>query len=338
VVDHRVFDNVGVVAIGRNEGERLARCLASLPPGIGGAVYVDSGSQDGSVAMARGRGVDVVELDLSIPFTAARARNAGWAHLRATHPDLSMIFFVDGDCEIVAGFLDEAVELLAARPEVVAVCGWRRERHPERTPYNAICDVEWRSGPIGETQLFGGDVLVRATALAAAGGYNDQLIAGEDPDLSVRLRKAGGLLVRIDRVATLHDAAMTRFGQWWKRTTRCGHCYAQLSDLHGDEPERPFVHETRRSWLWGLALPAVATGFVLPSLGLSLALLGAYPVQAWRTYRGTKRRGFTTRESALWSASCTFGRLPESVGVLKYRLDKLMNRRSTLIEYKGAGQ
>jgi GT2 family glycosyltransferase len=326
---------VGVVAIGRNEGERLIRCLDSLPPGLKGAVYVDSGSTDGSVQRARERGVDVVELDLSIPFTAARARNAGWRRLRDTKGAPEFIYFVDGDCEIAAGFLETAVQLLDQRADVVAVCGWRRERYPERTPYNTICDVEWRAGPAGEIHFFGGDVLVRAGALAAVDGYNDALIAGEDPDLSVRLRAAGGRLERIDRVATIHDVAMTRARQWWTRATRCGHCYAQLSDLHEDKPEKPFSREARRSWLWGLALPAVAVGLAPPSLGLSLGLFGAYPAQAWRTYRGSRQAGFTPRESALWSASCTLAKLPESVGVLKYHLGKMMGRRSTLIEYKG---
>jgi GT2 family glycosyltransferase len=330
------LSEVGIVAIGRNEGERLIRCLDGLPPGIKRAVYVDSGSTDGSVARARERGVDVVELDLSIPFTAARARNAGWRHLQQVGADPALIYFVDGDCEIAPGFLEAAVELLGRRAEVVAVCGWRRERHPEQTPYNTICDVEWRAGPAGEIRFFGGDVMVRADALATVGGYDDGLIAGEDPDLSVRLRAAGGRLERLDRVATIHDVAMTRARQWWTRATRCGHCYAQLSDIHDDNPERPFAHEARRSWLWGLALPAVAVGLAPSSLGLSLGLLGAYPAQAWRTYRGSRRAGFTPRESALWSASCTLAKLPESVGVLKYRLGKLMGRRSTLIEYKGS--
>jgi GT2 family glycosyltransferase len=329
------LSEVGIVAIGRNEGERLVRCLTSLPPGIKRAVYVDSGSTDGSVEQARARGVDVVELDLSIPFTAARARNAGWRRLEQSGGNPALVYFVDGDCEIAEGFLEAAVELLAQRPEVVAVCGWRRERYPEQTPYNTICDVEWRAGDSGDIRFFGGDVLIRAGALAAVGGYNDELIAGEDPDLSVRLRAAGGRLERLDRVATIHDVAMTRARQWWTRATRCGHCYAQLADIHDENPERPFAHEARRSWLWGLALPALAVGLAPPSLGLSLGLLGAYPAQAVRTYRGTRRAGFTPRESALWSASCTLAKLPESFGVLKYRLGKLMGRRSTLIEYKG---
>jgi GT2 family glycosyltransferase len=325
---------IGVVTIGRNEGQRLARCLDSVPRGVGPVVYVDSGSDDGSVALARARGVTVVDLDLSVPFTAARARNAGWRRLHELAPELAMILFVDGDCEIVAGFLEEASDLMGRSSDIVAVCGWRRERQPERSSYNTVCDVEWRSSNLGETRAFGGDVLLRAAALRAVGGYDESVIAAEDDELGVRLRRGGGRIIRIDRVSTIHDAAMTRFPQWWKRAKRCGHAYGQLSDLHGAPPDRYFVREARRACLWGLALPAVATGLAVPSFGLSLWMFGAYPMQAWRTFRNARKRGFTPRESAVWAASCTAAKVPEALGVLKYRIDKLRHRRPTIIEYK----
>lgn len=331
------FADLGVVAIGRNEGERLARCLDSLPPNIRQIVYVDSGSQDKSVELARTRGVEVVELDLKTPFTAARARNAGWRRLVALLPNLSMVLFLDGDCELVAGFLEAASGVMKEAPDVVAVCGWRRERHPERSFYNTVCDVEWRSGPTGGVRAFGGDVLVSLAALQRVGGYDDSVIAAEDDEIGVRLRRNCGRIIRIDLTSTIHDAAMTRFAQWWKRAKRCGHAYGQVSDLHGSPPDRYFVTEARRSCIWGMVVPALAMGFALPTFGFSLGLLGAYPFMACRTFQGTRRRGFTARESALWAASCTAAKVPEAVGLLKYRLDKLRHRRPSIIEYKKAG-
>jgi len=67
----------GIVVIGRNEGERLRACFDALPGDASCVVYVDSGSTDGSVELARARGIHVVELDMSVPFTAARSRNEG---------------------------------------------------------------------------------------------------------------------------------------------------------------------------------------------------------------------------------------------------------------------
>jgi hypothetical protein len=288
------------------------------------------------VAAAKARGVDSVALDTSVPFTAARARNAGWRRLLELEPDLSEILFVDGDCEIVDGFVTAAHRALGEDPTLVAVCGYRRERWPEKTPYNALCDIEWRMGPVGETRNFGGDVLIRASALVAVGGYDDSVIAAEDDELGVRLRRGGGRLTRIDVVSTLHDAAMTRIGQWWRRATRAGHAYAQVFDLHGARPERYFAREVRSTCFWGLAVPIAALGLAGPSLGLSLGLLGIYPVQAARTFAGARRRGLTLRESVLWGASCTGAKVPEALGLLRYHLDKVRHRRPTIIEYKGA--
>jgi hypothetical protein len=300
------------------------------------SVYVDSGSTDGSVAAARARGVEVVELDLSIPFTAARARNAGWRRLLDLEPGIASILFVDGDCEIMEGFVSAAGASLAADDGLVAVCGYRRERWPDRTPYNTLCDIEWRMGPVGDISRFGGDVVIRASALIGVGGYDEKVIAAEDDELSVRLRKNGGRMLRLDMVSTIHDAAMTRAEQWWQRAKRAGHAYAQVNDIHGAPPERYFAHEVRSVFLWGLAIPTTAVGLAVPSLGLSLGLLGVYPLQAARTFRGALRRGLTLRESALWGASCTAAKIPETLGFLKYHLDKFRRRRPTIIEYKGA--
>ena len=326
--------DIGVVIIGRNEGERLVRCLASIPDGVRRSVYVDSGSTDDSVHAAHARGVEVLNLDLSVPFTAARARNAGWQQLLRLEPDLKAILFVDGDCEIVDGFPAAAAESMAAVPDVVGVCGVRRERWPDRTPYNALCDVEWRNGPIGEARSFGGDVLLRVDALVAVGGYDDSVIAAEDDELGARLRKKGGRIFRLNVTSTIHDAAMTRLGQWWQRAKRCGHAYAQVFDKHGAAPERYFATEIRRVVVWGMVVPTTAVALAVPTMGLSLGLFGIYPVKALRTFRDTRRRGFTVRESALWGTSCAAAKLPEAVGVLTYHFRGLMGRRPTIIEYK----
>jgi glycosyltransferase involved in cell wall biosynthesis len=127
---------IGVVVIGRNEGERLRRCLESVRSGA--VVYVDSGSSDGSVALARSLGVEVVGLDLSSPFTAARARNAGFERLLQFDPSAEFVQFVDGDCEVAAGWLERARKEFEARSDAAVVCGRLRERFPDATVYNRL--------------------------------------------------------------------------------------------------------------------------------------------------------------------------------------------------------
>ncbi len=320
---------IGIVLIGRNEGARLVGALAAIPAGITRRVYVDSGSTDGSIAAARAAGAEVVALDLGRPFTAARARNEGFAALTAAGP-VDHVQFIDGDCTLAPGWIETATAFLEAHPRAAVACGRRRERAPEASVYNRLCDAEWNT-PIGRAQACGGDALMRAAAFAAVGGFNPALIAGEEPELCLRLRAAGWEVWRLDAEMTLHDAAMTRFSQWWRRARRAGHAYAEGAALHGATPERHGVAETRRALLWGAGLPAVALAGALLVSPWMLLLLLAWPAQMVRLAlrEGAGRR--TNWERAIF---LTLGKLPEALGVLEYRARRLFRRPAGLIEYK----
>lgn len=320
----------GVVAIGRNEGERLRKCLESVTGQAALVVYVDSGSTDDSVAMAKTMGSAVVELDMQLPFTAARARNEGFERLRQLASELPYVQFVDGDCEVVAGWLDAATAFLTAHPEVVAVCGRRRERYSGRSVYNMLCDIEWDT-PVGETKSCGGDVMMRVAPLAAAGGYRANLIAGEEPELCVRLRAAGWRVWRLDKDMTLHDAAMTRFGQWWKRTLRSGHAFAEGAFLHGAPPEWHRVRESRSAWFWGLGLPLFAIVCIALVGPPALWLFAIYPLQVVRiALRGDR----SIRENWWRAIFLVVGKFPEMLGQMKFLLHRHLGGQSRLIEYK----
>lgn len=281
---------IGVVVIGRNEGQRLERCLVSLAHGADKVIYVDSGSTDGSLQLAANLGVAVLALDMSIPFTAARARNEGFAALQRLLPSMQLVQFVDGDCEVNATWLATAQAFLEQHPAVAVVCGRRRERFPQRSVYNLLCDLEWDT-PVGEAKACGGDALMRADAFAAVGGFRPDLIAGEEPELCVRLRANGWKIWRLAAEMTLHDAGMTRFSQWWRRSLRAGHAYAEGAYLHGQPPERHWLRESRRAWLWGLGIPLVIALACLLLGGWGLLLLLIYPCRpcAWPAAAASRR-------------------------------------------------
>ncbi len=318
---------VGIVVIGRNEGARLERCLVSLADLGLPCVYVDSGSTDGSIAAARRAGAIAVELDLTIPFTAARARNEGFAALKAAHPGVAFVQFIDGDCELAAGWIEAARAFLDTHPDVAIVCGRRRERFPERSLYNRMCDIEWNT-PIGEAQACGGDCLARADAFATVGGFRNSLIAGEEPDLCLRLKDAGRRIWRIDHEMTLHDAAILTFGQWWRRSVRAGHAFAEVSSLH---PERDFP------WHRNVKSALVWTGLAGASLVATLwnwraavvALL--FPVQIFRI---AQRQRVNGKPDYGYGTLILVGKIAEAVGILKFYINRLRRKENTLIEYK----
>ncbi|MDZ4097482.1 MAG: glycosyltransferase [Methylophilaceae bacterium] len=325
-----VGNKVGVVVIGRNEGERLKRCLLSVLGAVAAVVYVDSGSTDGSVALAGRLGAEVLALDMAMPFTAARARNEGFDRLRALLGTVEFVQFVDGDCEVVQGWLSEATVYLQAQPNIAVVCGRLRERFPQQSVYNGLCDIEWDT-PTGEARSCGGIAMFRATAFSAASGYRAELIAGEEPELCVRLRTAGWKIWRLDAEMALHDAAMTRFGQWWRRAVRGGHAYAEGARLHGAPPERHCVRESRRIWVWGLGLPvAVLAGLAFFGWG-GLLLLAFYPLQIVHlAYKGKR----STKQNWIHAFFLVLIKFPELQGQMTFWWRKVVDVQSTLIEYK----
>jgi glycosyltransferase involved in cell wall biosynthesis len=329
--DPAVPTDVGVVVIGRNEGERLQRCLRSLLDRADRLVYVDSGSSDGSVAMARTLGVEVVELDGTRPFSAARARNSGFEKLLQLRPDINQVFFVDGDCEVAHGWIDEAARFLQSRPDVAVVWGRRRERYPERSVYNLLCDIEWNSAPLGETLACGGDAVMRAAAVKAAHGYREDLICGEEPELCARLRSAGWLVWHLDRDMTVHDAAMYRFGQWWRRTVRVGYGYAMFVRLESVRDDRQWVYRWRRAWIWGCWAPAAILALTLAFGWTALVLAAVYPGQLVRLALQGKS---SARENWARAAAMVLGKFPEMQGQLKFLVEKSRGLRSGIIEYK----
>ncbi len=315
---------VGAVVIGRNEGDRLVRCLASATEQADRVVYVDSGSTDGSQQAAKAVGATCVELDQSQPFTAARARNAGFDILQKDPVPVQFVQFIDGDCELQPSWIEAARSFLAETPTAAVACGRRRERFPEASVYNRLIDQEWDT-PVGQTRACGGDALMRSKALSAVGGFDPALIAGEEPELCVRLRAAGWSIWRLDEEMTLHDAALTRFAQWWNRNRRAGHAYGEGAAMHGSPPERHCVRETRSALAWGAVFPLlVVTGTLVTSW--SLALLLVWPAQVLRLVS----RGMDPTRALF----ITLGKIPEAQGIIGYWWGRFRKRQAALIEYK----
>jgi GT2 family glycosyltransferase len=324
-------ETLGMVAIGRNEGERLRRCLESLQKIGVVIVYIDSGSNDGSVKLARQMGAEVVELDLSIPFNASRARNAGLDCLQNLQPNVEFVHFIDADCTLADGWLEAALAELERNPRCAVVCGQRRELHPETSIYNRLCDVEW-AAPAGEVESCGGDALMRIAAFKQVGGFDVTVPAGEEPELCQRLRKNGWKIIRLPNDMTWHDAAMTRFSQWWRRQFRGGYNGLDVARRFGLEPFGKITRSARvwtlgplglliflslfGAWAWGV--PGV---FVAIVAVIAILLLQAYRI-------GRHANGLS------YGAMTLLSKWAQLWGQIEYFLDQRRGRTRRLIEYK----
>ncbi len=320
---------IGYVAIGRNEGERLVRCLSALKKLSHRVVYVDSASDDDSVQWANKNDIQCLELDMDRPFTAARARNEGFAALMAAYPDTDLVMFIDGDCEVDPEFPGKAAAKIAEEENLALVTGRCKELFPEKTPYNQLCDLEW-IGPIGEIDACGGIFMIRRTSFEAIKGFNEKVIAAEDDELCIRLRAAGYKLWRIDHTLCLHDADMHHFSQWWHRARRAGYAYALVGGLH----EGYFSAPRRRAWFWAGALPLVILGLAPFTAGFSLVLTGLYILSFIRTRARLITEGIGANQASLHARFLVLAKFPNLLGIVEYHLKRMTGRAVEIVEYK----
>jgi GT2 family glycosyltransferase len=335
----RAGSSVGVVAIGRNEGARLSDCLLSARD-AGHAVYVDSGSSDGSVALARGLGFEVVELAPDRPYTPARARNAGVERLRAAAPGLDYVMFLDGDCTLSEGWLARAAAELDRNPGVAVVCGRRREARPGRSVFHRLMDVEW-DGPVGDVRSCGGDAAVRVRAFLEAGGFEPGLPAGEEPELCHRLLGRGWRVVRIPAEMTAHDLGEATLGSWWRRNVRHGYTSADVSRRFPG-PAGPYRRFLVSAWAWGVAAPTAITAVAVcgPAVaglpGMACGLLAAllYPAQVLRLAWGVRPRVADTATALAHGLATLAAKWAHLAGQLVYLRDVAAGRSPRFLEYR----
>jgi len=327
--------NIGVVVIGRNEGERLLRCFESFSLSADAIVYVDSGSTDGSVLLAQKMNIEVVELDTATPFSAARARNEGFAYLLKQYPATQYIQFIDGDCTMTPGWLQQAGKVLSENKQYAAVLGHLQERHPEATLYNRLCAMEWNS-PAGELENYGalgGISMIRANVFQKLSGFNVKVIAGEDSELGVRMALNGYKVTKLDHPMAVHDANMHYFSQWWKRSVRSGHATGQRAFLNGKSAVRDCVKERKSILFWGISLPVFILLMLIPTSGLSLLLTGGYGVLGMRVYRFRRKQGDSRSDTLLYSFSIVLSKFAEGIGLLKFLFNQSKGHYE-IIEYK----
>lgn len=327
--------NAGIVVIGRNEGERLVACLRSLMAASRPVVYVDSGSSDGSPQKAEDMGVEVISLDLSFPLSAARARNEGLRRIVRDNPSLEYVQFLDGDCTLCIGWLEAGIEVLERDQSLAAVFGNIEETQAGKSIYNKLCALEWQSHPgkLESCGAFGGNSMIRVKTFVDVGGFNPQVIAGEDAELAARMLLAKYQIEKLDRPMVRHDANITRFGQWWRRSVRSGHAIGQRAHIHGCSILKDSRRERASVMIWGMAIPLLIVVASLISVWLGAAVGALYGVLAWRIWRYRQRKGNSAVDAAIYAAFTVLGKLPEALGLLRFWRNQFV-KRYQIIEYK----
>lgn len=314
-------EDISIVIIGINVESTLGECLSSIqscsyPQEKLETIFVDGGSTDRSVEIARNYSfVKIIELVQDQP-TPGRGRNHGWK--AASHQKIQ---FLDGDTILEKDWLDEATGYL--KGGVVAVFGGRSEIYPKKNWYHLVADIEWKA-PLGECKAFGGDVLVDKSVLERVGGYDELLIAGEDPDLSYRIRQSGGKILSVDVPMSKHNIQMDSFAAYFKRAARTGYAYTALAWRYRKQNEKFRLKEFLRIPLgiiipWGLIFGGCKLG--VPVIG-SLLGLGLMFRSLRKIPYFSKQYQISFKESAIYALHLSFIIYPQVVGVLQFIVQK----------------
>lgn len=311
------YPDIAVVIIGINVERYISGCITSVleskyPADKLNIVFVDGGSGDRSVELAKGfDGVRVIELKDPSP-TPGKGRNAGFRAVQSP-----FIQFMDADTTLHPLWFEKALPYFKDR--VAAVCGYRKEKYPEKNFYHTIGNIEWRYEE-GPCRYFGGEALILRDILEQCGGYDENLVAGEDPDLSYRIRRDGRVIYRIKEDMTTHDLNMTKFRQYIKRAFRTGHAYAEIGLRYSGNKEKMWLRELFRicvgvctPWLI-LALSAAFGNFcfgLIPALLIALRPL-------WKTFRFKKELNLTGLKAFLYAFHLCFVVYPQFAGAMRY--------------------
>jgi cellulose synthase/poly-beta-1,6-N-acetylglucosamine synthase-like glycosyltransferase len=328
--------DIDCVLIGVNAAKTLGRCLESVCAGSYPReklhlYYVDGGSGDNSTAIAEKHGgVTVIALDPEYP-TPGLQRNHGWRAGKSP-----FVQFLDSDTILDPQWLRKAVD--AMRDGVIgAVAGYRRELHPESSIYNWIGDLEWNGLP-GETDCFGGDVLIRRSALEKTNGYDDTLVGGEDPELSRRIRRAGWRLLRLDSLMTSHDLAMTTIRQYLRRAYRSGYGFAAVRSLEAKAGSDFWQYENRKiaikaGGFFLLQFLALILVVLLPGAWKSAAIIFSvtgipllFSPRLFRIEKFMREYHLDRKEAKRYAWHCSLVVIPQFAGVVRFQLGRIFNR------------
>ncbi len=327
---------LSVVIIGRNEGERLIRCIHSVqhmhsPPEME-IIYVDSNSTDGSPEHAKNLGAKVLTVKPERP-SAALGRNAGWRIATA-----SFVLFLDGDTMVDPDFVDKALTQLKSMPQVAIVWGNLQELHPEVSIYQRILNLDWIY-PTGFVEFSGGNALMRREVLLQVDGFNADLIAGEEPEMCNRIRALGHKILHINEPMGLHDLGMTQWSQYWKRATRTGFAYAEISERFKHSQLPLWRREMLKNFLQG----GILVGLFILGLLFSIIHMNILPFvftltiltllgirSAWKA-RWKSNEKWTL---FLYGLHSQFQHIPMTIGQISYYYKRWRGKKQGLIEYK----
>lgn len=227
----RNFPEVTIVVIGLNEADNLAKTFRAIqqvkyPPNLIEVIYVDSGSTDDSLSIARDY-CDKCFVENVHP-SAGRNRNRG-----LTEAKHDIVHFIDGDMAVDSNYLIKAVSILKDK-DVQAVVGQLEEQ--SKGIWNRLAtlvsnDLKRDEGYTDFTST--GATYVR-TALLSIDGYDERILRGQEIELGVRFKQAGYKIWSTLQVMGQHNYGNSSLYHYLLRFRANAKSLVQVAVLQGE--------------------------------------------------------------------------------------------------------
>jgi GT2 family glycosyltransferase len=205
-------DALTIVTVTYGSAAVLGGMLQSVPTGVR-VIVVDNASTDGTVALARAAGAEVLALPRNIGFGCAC--NAG-----AARASTQWVLFLNPDARLAPDCIKELLLATAQHPQATAFnprirngCGAPYFKHRSALlPRSAWMPRGWPISDCEVPVLSGAALLCSRAAFAAAGGFDERIfLYHEDDDLALRLQRLGPLrFVRAAEVTHMEGRSSPR--------------------------------------------------------------------------------------------------------------------------------
>jgi len=142
--------------------------------------------------------------------------------------------FIDGDCELVSGWLTIAPSFLLSiqtSAQFAVVCESETLNFPL---YNWLCDQEWNT-PTGEIEVAAALPCSALRHSNKSTGFGRILLLVKIPNSIFGCENPHENLAALKWDGDTR-CRMSRFNHWWRRSARAGYAYAQVSRLHASSP------------------------------------------------------------------------------------------------------
>ncbi|HOF40052.1 MAG TPA: glycosyltransferase family A protein [Candidatus Hydrogenedentes bacterium] len=305
------------VVIGYNEAATLKACLESVKTAnLDGfsweLIYVDGGSTDDSMEIARETGVNLL-LGGEMRRRAAENRNLGLSAARGR-----LVQFIDGDMTLSPDWPRTAAQFLSENEAVAAVCGNLEESAPG--VFYAALQIDWAQRE-GEIRHCGGAAMYVAGLLREAGAFPTEVAYGEEPLLCWRLRNIlGRKIYQINQTMARHNLDFRGLRDYWRRNVRCGQTYAEIAAICWRTPDPLWRRECLTNAGWALLMFGALAGLIIGTTGLRVSILAVAGCVLARKFAQTRMKGHAAGVSLMYAVHSYFSKLSIAWGELRWVL------------------